>query len=173
MRRKWRSGEGWGARTMTSTFCCGKECVSRTWKGKRKLCVLYQVLQVPYIQSPRVLQVTLYKTQKSQGDWVGRRLNKEWEAGGCERNFNVFVCVRDKSLSTFLHLLCYFSGIADLELGWAESIAMPWARWFSSLGSTVWTEGWRRSRDLGWNPVLLLIRCVMQENCTNSLKWYH
>lgn len=117
MRRKQRSGEGWGARTMTSTFCCGKECVSRTWKGKRKLCVLYQVLQVPYIQSPRVLQVTLYKTQKSQGDWVGRRLNKEWEVGGCEKNFNVCVCVRDKSLSTFLHLLRYFSGIADLELG--------------------------------------------------------
>ena len=138
----------WGARTMTSTFCCGKGCVNKTWKSKRKLCALYEVLQVPDIQSPRVLQVTLYKTWKSQGDWVGKRLIKEWEEGGCERNFNVFVCVWDKSLSTFLHLalLCYFSGIADLELGWAESIAVPWARWFSSLGSTVWTEGWRRSR---------------------------
>ena len=95
MRRKETSGEGWGPGQWLAHFVVGKGVWIKHGKARGN-CVLCEVLQVPYIQSLRVLQVTLYKTQKSQGEWVGKRLIKEWEVGGCERNFNVCVCVRQE-----------------------------------------------------------------------------
>lgn len=79
---------------MTSTFCCGKECVSRTWKGKRKLCVLYQVLAMPYIQSPRVLQLFIKLRKVKETELVGDSIRSGRQEGG-ERNFNV-LCVRQE-----------------------------------------------------------------------------
>lgn len=76
---------------------------------------MWSVTSASHLVSKSPTGHSLYNLEKSRRFYVHKRLIKEWEVGGCERNFTVFVW--DKSLSTFLHLALvgYFSGTAEME----------------------------------------------------------
>lgn len=155
---------------MTSTFCYGKGCVNKIWKKKKQketLCIVWSFTRASHSISEFYKQLFIERW-KVKETWVRKRLIKEWEAGGCERNFMVFVW--DKSLSTFLHLalLGYFSGIAEMKAQVGGVHCCAPARWFSSpkapcglrtgRGAETWTS---------FSPG------AQHQSCNPSLKWCH
>lgn len=131
-------------------------------KQKETLCIVWSFTRASHSVSEFCKQLFMERW-KVKETWVRKRLIKEWEAGGCERNFTVFVW--DKSLSTFLHLALSgsFSGIAERKAPVGGVRCCAPARWFSSPEAPCGLRTGRGAETWTGSLSLLLPRCTTSE----------